>query len=197
MFAEKLHLPTGFEISHDGIYVAQGNHLIRLQDTNGDDKADLREIILSGFDDHDTHHVISAFCADPSGAIYMGEGTFLHSNIETAYGPIRSSNGGFFRYSPQRKHLERTARLSIPNPWGTAFDHYGQPFFLETSDPDLHWMTPASVKVDYGRFCPKPPAILEKNQRIRPTSGLEFVSSRHFPDEVQNDVLLNLSLIHI
>ena len=191
VFADKLHLPTGFEISHDGVYVAQGNHLIRLQDTNGDDKADVREIILSGFDDHDTHHVISAFCADPSGAIYMGEGTFLHSNIETAYGPIRSSNGGFFRYSPQRKHLERTARLSIPNPWGTAFDHYGQPFFLETSDPDLHWMTPASVKVDYGQFCPKPPAILEKNQRVRPTSGLEFISSRHFPDEVQNDVLLN------
>jgi mono/diheme cytochrome c family protein/glucose/arabinose dehydrogenase len=191
VFADKLHLPTGFEISHDGIYVAQGNHLLRLQDTNGDDKADVREIILSGFDDHDTHHVISAFCADPSGAIYMGEGTFLHSNIETAHGPIRSSNGGFFRYSPQRNHLERTARLSIPNPWGTAFDRFGQPFFLETSDPDLHWMTPASVKVDYGQFCPKPPTILERNQRVRPTSGLEFISSRHFPDEVQDDVLLN------
>ena len=190
IFADKLHLPTGFEISHDGVYVAQGNHLVLLKDTNGDDKADVREIVLSGFDDHDTHHVISAFCADPSGAIYMGEGTFLHSNVETAYGPVRSSNGGFFRYSPQRNHLERTARLSIPNPWGTAFDDYGQPFFLETSDPDLHWMTPGSVNVDYGQFCPKPPAILEKNQRIRPTSGLEFVSSRHFPDEVQGDIIL-------
>jgi mono/diheme cytochrome c family protein/glucose/arabinose dehydrogenase len=190
VFADNLHLPTGFEISHDGVYVAQGNHLIRLQDTNNDDKADVREIILSGFDDHDTHHVISAFCADPSGAIYMGEGTFLHSHIETAHGPVRSSNGGFFRYSPQRNKLERTASLSIPNPWGTAFDRFGQPFFLETSDPDLHWMTPGSVKVDYGQFCPKPPAILEKNQRVRPTSGLEFVSSRHFPDEVQGDVIL-------
>jgi mono/diheme cytochrome c family protein/glucose/arabinose dehydrogenase len=191
IFADNLHLPTGFEISHDGVYLAQGNHLIRLQDTDGDDKADVREIVLSGFDDHDTHHVISAFCADPSGAIYMGEGTFLHSNIETAYGPVRSSNGGFFRYSPQRNHLERTARLSIPNPWGTAFDRYGQPFFLETSDPDLHWLTPGSVKVDYGQFTPKPPAILEKSQLVRPTSGLEFVSSRHFPDEVQGDILLN------
>ena len=190
IFADNLHLPTGFEISHDGVYVAQGNHLIRLQDTNGDDKADVREIILSGFDDHDTHHVISAFCADPSGAIYMGEGTFLHSHIETAHGPVRSSNGGFFRYSPQRNHLERTARISIPNPWGTAFDAYGQPFFLETSDPDLHWLTPCSVNVDYGQFSPKPPSLLENNQRVRPTSGLEFVSSRHFPDEVQGDVIL-------
>lgn len=190
IFADGLHLPTGFEISHDGVYVAQGNHLIRLQDTDGDDKADVREIVLSGFDDHDTHHVISAFCADPSGAIFMGEGTFLHSNVETAYGPVRSSNGGFFRYSPQRNHLERSARLSIPNPWGIAFDDYGQPFFLETSDPDLHWMTPGSINVDYGQFAPKPPSLLENSQRVRPTSGLEFVSSRHFPDEVQGDIIL-------
>ena len=191
IFAEGLHLPTGFEISHDGVYVAQGNHLILLKDTNGDDKADVREIVLSGFDDHDTHHVISAFCADPSGAIYMGEGTFLHSHIETAYGPVRSSNGGFFRYSPQRNHLERTSRQSIPNPWGTAFDDFGQPFFLETSDPGLLWMTPVNVNVDYGQLTPKPPSIVERSHRVRPTSGLEFVSSRHFPDEVQGDVLLN------
>lgn len=191
IFADNLHLPTGFEISHDGVYVAQGNHLILLKDTDGDDKADVREVVLSGFDDHDTHHVISAFCADPSGAIYMGEGTFLHSNIETAFGPVRSSNGGFFRYSPQRNHLERTARLSIPNPWGIAFDDYGQPFFLATSDPDLMWMTPGSVNVDYGQFTPNPPSIIENNQRVRPTSGLEFVSSHHFPDNVQGDILLN------
>ncbi|MDB4618163.1 dehydrogenase, partial [Akkermansiaceae bacterium] len=191
VFAEGLHLPTGFEIAHNGVYVAQGNHLIFLQDTDGDDKADVQEIVLSGFDDHDTHHVISAFCADPSGAIYMGEGTFLHSHVETAYGPVRSSNGGFFRYSPQRNRMERTSRISIPNPWGTAFDEYGQPFFLETSDPSLLWMTPCNVNVDYGQFTPKPPSIVEDEHRIRPTSGLEIVSSRHFPEEVQGDLLVS------
>ena len=191
IFADGLHLPTGFEFGSDGVYLAQGNHLIFLKDTNGDDKADTKEVVLSGFDDHDTHHVISAFCADPSGAIYMGEGTFLHSHIETAHGPIRSSNGGFFRYSPHRGQLERTSRISIPNPWGTAFDDFGQPFFLETSDPGLLWMTPCNVNVDYGQLTPKPPSIIENRQRVRPTSGLEFVSSRHFPDDVQGDILLN------
>jgi hypothetical protein len=33
----------------------------------------------TGFDTHDTHHAISAYCADASGAFYMGEGRFLHS----------------------------------------------------------------------------------------------------------------------
>ena len=134
VFADGLHLPTGFEFAPEGVYLSQGTHLMLLRDTDGDDRVDVREVVLSGFDDHDTHHVISAFCADPSGAIYMGEGTFLHSNIETAYGPVRSSNGGFFRYQPQRHHLERSARLSIPNPWGTAFDDWGQNFFTDTSE---------------------------------------------------------------
>ncbi len=191
VFVDDLHLPTGFELAHDGVYVAQGNHLILFKDTNGDDKVDEREVILSGFDDHDTHHVISAFCADPSGAIFMGEGTFLHSNVETAYGPERSSNGGFFRYQPNRRHLERTARISIPNPWGTAFDQWGQPFFLDTSDPNMRWMRPGTNKVRYGDFSPLWESLIEKAHRVRPTSGLEFVASRHFPDEVQGDLLFN------
>ena len=189
VFADGLHLPMGFEFGTDGVYVSQGYSLVHLIDTNGDDKADVREVIMSGFDDHDTHHAISGFCADPSGAIYMGEGTFLHSNVETAYGTIRSSNGGFFRYNPTRRHLERSVRLSIPNPWGIAFDKWGQGFFADTSDPNMRWMLPGSVRVGYGNFAPNPPNLLEV--KVRPTSGLEIVSSRHFPDEVQGDILIN------
>ncbi|MEM9887718.1 MAG: PVC-type heme-binding CxxCH protein [Bacteroidota bacterium] len=190
-FAENLHLPTGFEITHEGVYVSQGTNLVLLKDTDGDDQADQKEIILSGFDDHDTHHVISAFCSDPSGAIYMGEGVFLHTNVETPYGTVRATNGGFMRYNPQRKRLERTAQLPIPNPWGIAFDAWGQPFFAETSGPDIRWMSPGTIKSRYGVSHHKSFSIVEEAHRVRPTSGLEFVSSRHFPDEMQGDLLVN------
>ena len=109
--------------------------------------------------------------------------------VETAYGPIRSSNGGFFLFTPQRGHLERSCRVSIPNPWGTAFDEWGQDYFTDTSDPNLRWML-HQIKVPYGDFAPNPWNLLEQH-RVRPTSGLEFVSSRHFPDEAQGDVLIN------
>ncbi len=187
-FADDLHIPIGFEIAHDGVYVSQSGSLVFLQDTDGDDRYDRKEVLLSGFDDHDTHHAIAAFCADPSGAIVMAEGLFLHSNIETAYGPVRGTNGGFFRYAPQRKKLIRYAQFSIPNPWGIAYDDYGQDFFLHTSGPSLSWMLPGSVRPRYGANL-KAPDLLTSN-RVRPTSGLEFVSSRHFPDDVQGDVLL-------
>ncbi|RNC89892.1 MAG: dehydrogenase [Allomuricauda sp.] len=190
VFADKLHIPAGFELAPEGVYISQGTNLKLYTDTDGDDHADKVEIVLSGFDDHDTHHVISAFCADPSGAIYMGEGVFLHSNIETPYGPVRATNGGFFRYNAQRKHLQRVAQLPIPNPWGTAFDKWGQPFFLETSGPEVRWMLPGQIRPRYGQVSHLGPSLLANEDKVRPTSGLEFVSSRHFPEEVQGDLLL-------
>jgi mono/diheme cytochrome c family protein/glucose/arabinose dehydrogenase len=191
IFADGLHLPNGFEIAAEGVYVSQGTNFMLYTDTDGDDKADKKEILLSGFDDHDTHHEIHAYCADPSGAIYMGEGVFLHTNVETSYGPVRATNGGFYRYNPNRHHLERTAQLAIPNPWGIAFDEWGQNFFAETSGPDVRWMMPGSIKSRYGVSNPKSKNLIEEKHRVRPTSGLEFVSSRHFPDEVQGDFLIN------
>ncbi len=190
IFADKLHLPIGFEFAPEGVYVAQEPNLVLLRDTDGDDHADIREIVLGGFDTHDTHHAISAFCADPSGAFLMGEGVFLHSNVESAYGPVRGMNGGFFRFNPHRSHLERTAQLSIPNPWGIAFDDWGQNFFIHTSGPSINWMLPASAKPTYGSTSPSSPDLAPKGNAVRPSSGLEFVSSSHFPDEVQGDMLL-------
>ena len=190
-FADSLHLPVGFELAPEGVYVSQTTNLKLYSDTDGDDQADTVQVLLSGFDDHDTHHAHSAYAADPSGAIYMGEGVFLHTNVETPYGPVRATNGGFYRYAPQRHHLERTAQVPIPNPWGIAFDEWGQNIFAETSNPDVRWMMPSTVKPRYGDSTPKTESIVEEEQRVRPTSGLEFVSSRHFPDDVQGDFLIN------
>ena len=194
VFADKLHLPIGFEFAPEGVYVSQGTNLKLYTDTNGDDKADSVEIVLSGFDDHDTHHAISAFCADPSGAFYMSEGVFLHTNVETSYGPVRATNGGFYRFNPQRKKLERTLQVAIPNPWGIAFDEWGQDFFLHTSGPKVNWMMPSSLKPIYGISSPLTEELIEEAHRVRPTSGMEFISSRHFPEEVQGDMLLANSI---
>lgn len=189
IFVDQIHIPMGFEITDQGgAYVSLGNDLVHFMDTDGDGKADKKEFVLSGFDDHDTHHAISGFCADPSGAIYMGEGIFLHSNVETPHGTVRGSNGGFYRFSPKKGKLERTAQYAIPNPWGIAFNDWGQNFFLWTSGPSVVWMPEIAVKNRYNQNIKTSNILTGKD--IRPTSGLEFVSSRHFPDEVQGDMIL-------
>lgn len=191
IFADKLHLPIGFEFAPGGVYISQEPHLMFLADTDGDDKADVREVVMTGFDSHDTHHAISAYAADPSGAFMLCEGVFLHSNVETPYGPVRGVDGGFYRFCPQKTKLERTIQVSIPNPWGFAFDQWGQDFFIHTSGPPWNWGLPVSLNpTTYGAQAPGTVNLVPQGQAVRPTSGLEFVSSRHFPDEVQGDALI-------
>src|SRR5699024_8785375 len=157
-----LQLPVGFELEPEGVYVSQGNDLVLLKDTDGDDNADEKKGIRSGFDEHDTHHAHSAYTGDPSGAISMGEGVFLHTDVATSYGPVRATHGGFYRYNPARKRLERTAQIAIPSPWGIAFDRWGQNFFAETSSPNVRWMMPSTIKPRYGEFSPMTENLIEK-----------------------------------
>jgi len=187
-FIDNIHIPMGFEITEKGVFVSLGKELVLFNDTDGDGKADKKTAVLSGFDDHDTHHAISSFCADPSGAFFMGEGVFSHSNVETPYGTVRGTNGGFYRYNPNKMRLERTTQINIPNPWGIAVNEWGQNFFLFTSSPAMGWMQQSAIKPKYGRNL-KNNDLLSGN-RVRPTSGLEIISSRHFPEEMQGDALI-------
>src|SRR5690606_11860517 len=148
----------------------------------------------SRFADHDTHHTHPANTSDPSRAIYMGQGVLLMSDVETAYGPVRATNGGFFRYNPTTQTREHTAQPPIPHPSRVTSDLWRQDFYAETSGPDVTWMMPGSLKPVYGKANPKARSLIEEAHRVRPTSGLEFVSSRHFPDEVQGYILINNSI---
>ena len=137
-FAGGLQLPIGFEIAPEGVYVSQEPNLVRLVDTDGDDRADRTDILLHGFDSHDTHHAISAYSADASGAFYMGEGRFLHSQVETPYGPQRCNDGGVWRFDPKSFRLIRYAQTDVSNPWAVSFDKWEQ-CFIGDGSPGRSW----------------------------------------------------------
>ncbi len=189
VFADGLHMPIGFELAPEGVYLAQQPNLVLLVDDDGDDRADRQELLLHGFDPHDTHHSISAFTADASGAIYMNEGRFLHSQVETPYGPERCTDGGVWRFDPKNWKLERFMQTDVSNPWAIAFDEYGQTFLSDASGGANWWSLPLSAKIPHGMEISK----LEQftTHRVRPTSGTEFISSRHFPDDAQGDFIIN------
>jgi putative membrane-bound dehydrogenase-like protein len=55
VFAEHLNIPTSLTFANGGIIVAQPPRFLFLQDTNGDDKADVRRDIMTGWGIGDTH----------------------------------------------------------------------------------------------------------------------------------------------
>ncbi len=187
VFASGLHLPIGFELSPEGVWLSQEPNLCLLIDDNKDDKADRMEIMVHGFDTHDTHHAISAYTSDAGGGIFLGEGRFLHSQVETPYGPRRCNDGGIWRFDRNNYRLDRYVQTDLHNPWGISFDDFGQCFIADASDGQNWWALGLGAQVPFGYEIPKVGQFVPF--RSRPTSGSEFVSSRHFPDSQQGDFM--------
>jgi putative heme-binding domain-containing protein len=200
VFADGLHLPTGFEVGDGGAYVAQEPNLVHLVDTNGDDKADEKHIIFGGFDSGDSHHAIGAFVWGPGGGIYMHEGTFHITQVETPYGVIRNGHGAVYRVDPTRKKAETFVSYNFANPWGHCWDKWGQNFVADASGGANYFGTAFSLRTknfegedDFGPFKFTYRKQMEQffPKRVRPTAGCELVSSAHFPPEAQGNYLLN------
>ncbi|MDA2926509.1 GDSL-type esterase/lipase family protein [Acidobacteria bacterium AH-259-G07] len=200
VFADGLHVPTGFELGDGGVYVAQQPNLMFLKDVDGDDKADERNFILHGFDSGDSHHAISAFNWGPGGGLYMHEGTFHHTSVETPYGVVRNAHGGVYRYEPKTGKFETFIHYNFANPWGHVFDRWGQNFVADASGGNNYFAAAFSGKApqftgqpDFGpfKFAYRAPLKQFIVKRVRPTAGCEIVSSRHFPPEAQGNFLLN------
>jgi len=188
VWADGLSIPIGFELTPEGVYVTEAPHLTLLKDTDGDGRADSKEYLVDGFDPHDSHHSISSFDIDHGGGIFMCEGRFLHSQVETPYGPERMTDGGTWRWDPKSWKLERVFQSDVSNPWGVAHDPYGQNVLNDASGGSHWWMAGYGIKMPHAAEMPKV-SLFNHEHKMRPTSGSEFLYSRHFPDEVQGDYL--------
>ena len=127
VFAGDLNNPTGFEFYNGGVLLAQAPNLVFLKDTNGDDRYDTKEILLHGFDTADTHHAINSFTFDPGGALYVREGIFHRSQVESPWGPAtRLADGGVYRFEPRTWKFEVYIPMNFPNPHGHVCDYWGR-----------------------------------------------------------------------
>ena len=114
VFLDHLHCPTGLEFFNNGLLLGQAPYLKYFKDTTGGDKPNLEERVLGGLDSADTHHMENSFVLDPGGALYYQEGTFLHSQVESVWGPpARSNNGAVYRYEPRTGKIRNIRRLRI------------------------------------------------------------------------------------
>ena len=99
----KVHNPLGFEFWNGGVLVTCQSELLFLKDTNGDDVADVRTIMLQGLDSSDTHHGANNLIYGPDGGIYWQSGVFMVHNHEHPWGPsLQSSASAMYRFDPRR-----------------------------------------------------------------------------------------------
>ena len=180
VFAEGLYLPTGIELANGGCYVAQSPDVFFLKDTDGDDVADVKELVLTGFGIEDSHHSISAWRRGPGGWIYFQEGIFLHAQVETQYGVVRNFNGGVYQFNPRTQQLRMFCRGTGGNPWGHVFDRWGQSFMV--NNPRIMYLSPASG--NSGEVVRVKPLISTEKQ-----CGGDLATGSHVGDDIRGQLL--------
>jgi hypothetical protein len=188
VFADGLNMPTGFALGHGGAYIGQGNDLLHLHDTDGDDKADLRRVLLTGFGTGDTHQNINSFTWSPGGELLFCQGLHSFSRVETPWGISRLDEHGSWRLRPKRLQLHGFRRTSGGgNPWGIAFGNWGEPF-VKSNGTGISELLPSMVSVQ--RTASYWGGEMSIGGTRTKSMIIEFAESPHLPDDIQREMLV-------
>ncbi|HEX8311325.1 MAG TPA: hypothetical protein VF614_08420, partial [Chthoniobacteraceae bacterium] len=145
VFADGLNIPTGI-VPLARAPGAKGNSVIaysipsiwRLDDTDGDGKADKREALYSGFDFLDTHGMSSNYIQWLDGWIYGCHGFRNKSEIKDRSGNVLSmQSGNTYRFKPDGSKFEYWSHGQT-NPFGLAFDPRGNLFSADSHSKPVY-----------------------------------------------------------
>jgi len=125
VFADKFNIPTSITFANGGVIIAQAPDFIFLKDTDGDDKADIREKLITGWGTFDTH-------AGPSSLKYGMDnkiwGTVGYSGFNGKVAEQQLKFGqGVYSFSPSGKQMEFLGGTSN-NTWGIGFSENNDVF---------------------------------------------------------------------
>ena len=164
-------------------------NLMFLKDTNGDDRADTRELIMHGFDTADSHHAMHAFTWDAGGAFTGTRGPSTTPRPRLLTDRAAATRQACFAGNREAGSSTFSFPTGLPTRGATT----------STAGDRTSWPTRPVVRTIYGTAFSGQVVYPQKHggmkqffpMQWRPTCGCELVSSRHFPDDTQGDYLLN------
>ena len=195
IFADKLSIPTTIVFANGGIISTNGSDVLFLQDTDGDDKADVRKVLFTGFGMGDTHAGPSNFRYGHDNWIY---GTVGYSGFRGKVGgKDHQFSSGYFRFRPDGSEMEYL-QPTTNNTWGLGttsdFDILGS-----TANGNPSWYPtlpkgyydaaglpqPRTPNADNNpKFFPSSTDIRQVDQfdRYTAAAGHAFYTSTRFPE---------------
>lgn len=200
IFADSLNIPTSLVLSNGGVIVAQVPDMLFLKDEDGDDKADTREVLFTGWGTFDTH-------AGPNNLRYGLDnqvwGAVGYSAFNGAIGGDSVRFGqALYRFAPDGSSIEHMATFNN-NTWGLTFSEEGYVFgSTANKNPSMHAAIPEryysrldangahvlKTIADASNFYPVTDRVRQVDQHGHYTSGAgyELYTARAFPKSYWN-----------
>lgn len=134
VFADGLAIPLGLLPWRDGCLVQHGTDIVLLRDTDGDGRADQREVFLTGFGIEDSHLFPHQFTRGPDDWIYLAQGAFNYSKVKGRDGRVVP----FDQTKMARVRPDGTGFQIVGwgpnNIWGFVINRHGEMFIQEAND---------------------------------------------------------------
>ena len=125
VFADHLNIPTGFTFAKGGIVVAQSPRFLFLKDTNGDDQADVRTEIMTGWGINDTHAQANNLHYGFDNWLYGAVG---YSGFKGTIGGVdKQFAQGIYRFKADGSALEFLHQFTN-NTWAQSVNQFGDAF---------------------------------------------------------------------
>ena len=188
VFAEGLTVPHSVMPVEGGAYVCSTTEVLFLADHDGDDRADEKHVIFSGFGNADVHHMIHGLRWAPWGDMFFTQSIYINSFIETVHGPRRLNGSGVWRFRPETERIDVFSRGRV-NPWGHALDYHGNSFGTDgAGGQGPHDLFPGSA---FGTAVGAPRVLRGLVPGKPKNTGAEFMTGRHIPSRWHGSMLGN------
>lgn len=212
VFARNLSYATSVTPWRGGVLVAAAPDILFLKDTDGDGVADVREVVLSGFQRGVSDSLVNGLRFGPDNRIHGANGG--------NGGRLRSGRGGTtlldlgendFAFDPDTGRVERTGRTGggfglIFDAWGRAFTTYNidhlQHRFLDDADhadrpgfPGGPTTASISDHGDMARIFPISTAVTRPNHpeqsgHFSAAGGMGYLGAHDWPADLRDSVLV-------
>src|SRR5690554_68684 len=188
IFAENLNIPTSMAFVNGGVLVSQAPYFLFLKDTDGDDVADTREIVMEGWGTFDTH-------AGPSNLQY---GLDNHIWGVVGYSGFRGQvdgkelafRQGIYRFDREHGDFKKVGHTSN-NTWGLGFTETNEVFASTANNTHSVYMgipneyyedveglsNRGSIKID-GHYPMQ--TVTDKVRQVDVFGGFTAASGHHF-----------------
>jgi putative heme-binding domain-containing protein len=156
-FADGLDIPTGVLPWHKpehkaGCIAWSIPNIWYFADTDGDDKADHREILFGplGYE-KDTHGMCSSFRMGLDGWVYATHGFNNTSHLKAKDGStLDLHSGNVFRFRPDGSHVEIWTHGQV-NPFGLCWDRFGNLYSADCHSSPIYQLIRGACYPSFGK----------------------------------------------
>ena len=191
VFADGMTLATALLVGNGGVYVGEAPHLWFMRDTDGDDVADEKTEVLTGFGLEDRHELLNGFTWGPDGQLYMTHGVFTATQAKDPSNPNAAPvvvSAGVARLDTRTRKFEVFAE-GTSNPWGVDFDAKGNAFVSACVIDHLFHLAPGGLYSRQAGQAPFPyaygelPSIVDHKHHMAAYAGIDIYQGDQWPKE--------------